>query len=241
MNVCRFAALLVIVLLSACDAQQPPVPKPKTETPASAPQAAVEAPAAPVPAVPAQPLAPVPVAPVVKAEVEQTPVAKVAPSVSDQEPVHELKPNVPVVPVVASKPAASGKVSPVKEAQVKADALKLPTPKATSEVSKATLKREPVVNKSKPAREVVKDTRLSQPKLDLSLPPELVQQMTPPKGVITAPHKPILPPMFSTKDASDKDSFQLNGRLLSNELQLQQRNNDRREIEGAALDFKFKQ
>lgn len=235
MNVSRFAGLLIIALLSACDAQQPPVPKPKTETPASAPQAAADAPVAPVQALPS-----VAVAPVVEAEVEQTPVAKVAPTVEDQAPVHELKPNVPVVPVVAAK-SAPVKASPIKEAQVKADALKLPAPKATSQASTATLKREPVVNKSKPAREVVKDTRLSQPKLDLSLPPELVQQMTPPKGVITAPHKPILPPMFSTKDASDKEAFQLNGRLLSNEMQLQMRNNDRHEIEGAALDFKFKQ
>ena len=35
--------------------------------------------------------------------------------------------------------------------------------------------------------------------------------------------------------------FQLNGRLLSNEMQLQLRNEERREVEGAALDFEFKQ
>lgn len=235
MNACRCIGLLVIVLLSACDAPQAPAPKPKQTAEVSAPVAPEAAPV---------PLAPVAVAPVVEAEVEKPLAANVAPSQpekqSDKTPVHELKPNVPVVPVVAAKPAES-KVAPVKGLQAKSDPLKPPVTRSKSEPSTATLKREPVVNKSKSAREVVKDTHLSQPKLDLTLPPELVQQMTPPKNVITAPHKPILPPMFSTKDSDDKEAFQLNGRLLSNEMQLQMRNNDRHEIEGAALDFKFKQ
>ncbi|EGH25866.1 hypothetical protein PSYMO_32414, partial [Pseudomonas amygdali pv. mori str. 301020] len=54
--------------------------------------------------------------------------------------------------------------------------------------------------------------------------------------------KPILPQMFSDKGASaNPGPFELEGRLLTNEMQLQMRNENRRDVEGAALDFKFKQ
>ena len=54
-------------------------------------------------------------------------------------------------------------------------------------------------------------------------------------------HKPLLPNLFGEKPAEDSP-FQLNGRLLSNEMELQLRNEARdRQIEGAALDFEFKQ
>jgi len=204
------------------------------------PAATVAPEAAPATAAAPQPLAPVGAAPVVEAEVVKTVAAKVAPSQPQAEPTHELKPNVPVVAVVAARPTASSAV-PVKALQAKSDSFKPPVSRSKSEPSTATLKRELVISKNKSAKDVVRDTHLSQPKLDLSLPPELVQQMTPPKSVITAPHKPILPPMFSSKDSSDKEAFELNARLLSNEMQLQMRNSERREIEGAALDFKFKQ
>jgi hypothetical protein len=69
----------------------------------------------------------------------------------------------------------------------------------------------------------------------------MVKQMTPPSRVITAAPraKPLLPKMFP--DAQSDPDFQLNGRLLSNEMQLQLRNEARRDIEGAAVDFTFKQ
>jgi hypothetical protein len=44
--------------------------------------------------------------------------------------------------------------------------------------------------------------------------------------------------MFGDKASSSP--FQLNGRLLNNEMQLQRRNEERRDVEGAALDFEFK-
>ena len=83
---------------------------------------------------------------------------------------------------------------------------------------------------------------MPQPKLDLSLPPEMVKELSPPANVITAKRKPLLPQMFGSKgSSSDPSPFELNGLLLSNEMQLQMRNESRRDIEGAALDFKFKQ
>lgn len=83
--------------------------------------------------------------------------------------------------------------------------------------------------------------RLPSATLDLSLPPEMVRQLRP-LGTIDMPkHKPLLPNMFEEK-AAEESPFQLNGRLLSNEMGLQLRNEARRnEVEGAALDFEFKQ
>ncbi|CAI8944330.1 Translation initiation factor 2 [Pseudomonas sp. IT-347P] len=101
---------------------------------------------------------------------------------------------------------------------------------------KVIKKRKPITSKSKPASEVVK-TRLPPARLDLSLPKDMVQDLKP-KGTVELPKRePILPQMFGEKN----NGFQLNGRLLNNEMQLQLRNEERREIEGAALDFEFKQ
>jgi hypothetical protein len=165
--------------------------------------------------------------------------------------VHELSPNVAAVKVVtatnpdsASKSAvvlkaASSEKRPAsgnaKSAKVKAD---------NAEVAR----RAPIASKTKTPSRVVKETRLSSPRLDLSLPPDMVRQLTPPSQVITAAGrgksattgaKPLLPKMFQSED-KDAD-FRLQGRLLSNEMQLQLRNESRREVEGAAVDFTFKQ
>lgn len=78
-------------------------------------------------------------------------------------------------------------------------------------------------------------------KLDLSLPPDMVRQLRPLGTVPMPAHKPLLPNMFGDKTAQDSP-FQLNGRLISNEMGLQLRNEARQnEIEGAALEFEFKQ
>ncbi|MNR57724.1 hypothetical protein D3C85_1785580 [compost metagenome] len=58
-----------------------------------------------------------------------------------------------------------------------------------------------------------------------------------PLGTVALPrHDALLPQMFSDKAGP----FQLNGRLISNEMQLQLRNEERHEVEGAALEFEFK-
>ncbi len=129
---------------------------------------------------------------------------------------------------VQEKPAAT---SPAKKATTAQKAV--PARKAQQKVIK---KRKPVASKSKPASEVVK-TKLPSARLDLSLPKDMVEELKP-KGTVELPKRePILPQMFGEKN----NGFQLNGRLLNNEMQLQLRNEDRREIEGAALDFEFKQ
>ncbi len=97
-------------------------------------------------------------------------------------------------------------------------------------------KRSPIASKSKPASEVVK-TKLPSANLDLSLPKDMVEELKP-VGTVALPRRDaLLPQMFGDKSSP----FQLNGRLLSNEMQLQLRNEERREVEGAALEFEFKQ
>ncbi|MEJ3577079.1 translation initiation factor 2 [Pseudomonas fragi] len=111
---------------------------------------------------------------------------------------------------------------------------------AASEKKAPVKKREPIASKSRSAHDIAKK-RLPSAKLDLHLPPEMVRQLRPLGTVPMPAHKPLLPNMFGEKSV-EESPFQLNGRLLSNEMDLQLRNDYRRnEIEGAALDFEFKQ
>lgn len=129
----------------------------------------------------------------------------------------------------AQKADAAGKKtsSSAKKAPVKAKV-----------AAKKPVKRVATKSKSRKGADVIA-TGLPKAKLDLSLPKDMVKELEPPGQVITAPAKPLLPAMFG--DSPSSSDFQLNGRLLSNEMQLQQRRNDTREVEGAALDFEFKQ
>ena len=126
------------------------------------------------------------------------------------------------------KPVAASQERPVK----KVVAVKKPvTPKKAAPQKK----RPPIASKSKSASEVVRTTDLPSTNVDLSLPPEMVRQLQPLGSVPLVKRTPLLPPLFGEKPKED-GKFQLNGRLISNELQLQMRNEDHREIEGAALE-----
>jgi hypothetical protein len=225
----RCMGVLLFVLLSACDGDKAPAPAPKVEAGAAAVTPDVKAVEVPAPAI-------------------KTTV--VEPS------VHELSPNVGVVPVVAVTKTDPSNSSAGKKATTpdKAAAIeqKAPSVNARSAKVKAdnadVASRATVSSKSKSPSQVVKETHLPSASLDLSLPPDMVKQMTPPANVIsaapkpkTAPvgGKPLLPKMFP--DTESDPEFQLQGRLLSNEMQLQLRNESRRDVDGAALDFKFKQ
>lgn len=243
MTVFRLAGLLVVVLMCGCDAREPSVPKPKTEA-----AAGVAAAPAAVPAVPAPPVAP---------STSEKPVAQAVTGAGadkhEPAPVHNLAPSVPVKPVVidksdfgvASKPVVvhpePGKVA---KGSVPADSVKAATnrtaaDKASSKTVAKAQRKEP---KGKNDKVAVKDVRIGKAKLDLSLPQELVRELEPPANVISGRRKPLLPPMFGDKGRADESgSFELGGRLISNEMQLQMRNDNRRDVDGAALDFKFKQ
>lgn len=230
MKTLRCLGVLSVLLLTACDADKPPAPPPKVVA------------------------ANVVSAPAVKTVQAPEPVEK---AVSAQPPVHELAPNVSAVRVIAATkaepPAGDAQKKSVQPTKAAAIERKTPSVNAKSAKVKAdnaeVAHRAPVASKSKTPAQVVKETKLPKPTLDLSLPPEMVKQMTPPPSVITAgakpkpstggAPKPLLPKMFS--DGNSDPDFQLQGRLLSNEMQLQLRNEARKEVEGAAVDFTFKQ
>lgn len=123
---------------------------------------------------------------------------------------------------------------------VKPHATKPAAKPAVSAKQAAAQKKSSAASKSKSARRSAKKP-LPAAKLDLSLPPDMVRQLKPLGTVPMPAHKPLLPNMFGDKTAQDSP-FQLNGRLISNEMGLQLRNEARQnEIEGAALEFEFKQ
>jgi len=218
MNSFRCVGMLLVLVLSACDAQKTPAPEPKAVAEVNADVQAAA------------------VAPVAAVVVAPDPVAA---------PVHDLMPNVPVVPVmVAQGHSPSSSKASVKSAAPKSTAdkavtsKKLPVKPRTEATT--TAKRDAVSSKTKAASEAIKQVRIPKTNLDLTLPTEMVKQLTPPGSVPPPVHKPLIPEMFSSKKSPSDSSFQLNGRLLSNEMQLPMREN-KREVEGAALDFEFKQ
>ena len=126
-------------------------------------------------------------------------------------------------------------------------AVKKSAPKKSAVRKAATAKKPAAKSRSRKESEVIA-TPVPAAKLDLTLPKDMVKGLKPPTQPANAAaepsplnteaaQKPILPAFFSDKGNED---FQLNGRLLNNEMQLQRRS-DGREVEGAALDFQFKQ
>ncbi|SDT20390.1 hypothetical protein SAMN04490205_5182 [Pseudomonas trivialis] len=132
--------------------------------------------------------------------------------------------------------------APVTDTKPAASAEQTTAAKKTAQAKKATIakkKRASARKKSRSAREVAQ-TKLPPAQLDLSLPSDMVRHLQP-IGTMPKPKSvPLLPPMFGDKP-TDNSAFQINGRLLSNEMKLQLRNEERRDVEGAALDFEFKQ
>ncbi len=230
----RCISVMLLVLLSACDADKAPTPPAKATASAPADAPAVS-PVSPESAKPASGPEPSPALP--------------DKSLADAPAVHTLAPNISTVPVVASGKSSAEAPRTVTNAKTADD--KTAGPNAKSAKVKAdnaeVARRAPVASKTKSASQVVKETKLNKVPLDLSLPPEMVKQLTPPSNVITSASKskapatgakPLLPKMFP--DANADPDFQMQGRLLSNEMDLQLRNEARKDVEGAALDFTFK-
>ncbi|MFW0755991.1 translation initiation factor 2 [Pseudomonas sp. H11T01] len=129
-------------------------------------------------------------------------------------------------PIVTAPTAKSQKPEAVKKT--------IPVKKPTS-----VKKRAPIASKSKPASEVVK-TPLPPANLDLSLPQEMVSHLQPPGTLVQSNRASLLPKLLGEKP-KESGPFQLNGRLINNEMGLQLRKEERRDVEGAALEFEFKQ
>ncbi|MBA6131136.1 MULTISPECIES: hypothetical protein [Pseudomonas] len=122
-----------------------------------------------------------------------------------------------------------------------AQAQQAQTKNAAKPAQKPVVRKAPA-KKAKPRSKAVAKP-LPKAKLDLSLPTDLVDNLEPDVGTPSPiqRRKPLLPPMFRDKPEADDSPFQLNGRLINNEMQLQLRNDSRREVEGAAIDFEFRQ
>ncbi|MBJ9975213.1 hypothetical protein IAE35_05630 [Pseudomonas sp. S75] len=129
-----------------------------------------------------------------------------------------------------------GAQPPAKSAST--SAAKKPT-KAVSKVAKKPASK--AKRKTTGRKSASKPTAQAAPnaKLDLSLPTDMVKNLKPSVNAAPTARKPLLPAMFPDKPVDDSP-FQLNGRLISNEMQLQLRNDSRRDVEGAALDFEFR-
>ncbi|HDS1774416.1 hypothetical protein NPS33_16045 [Pseudomonas putida] len=125
-----------------------------------------------------------------------------------------------VVPTLAAQPVPRAQAAPGKQVPRKATAKPAHKP-----LSKAVAKP------------------LPKTKLDLSLPVDMVNNLEPNVGTPSPiqRRKPLLPPMFTEKPETNDSPFQLNGRLINNEMQLQLRNDSRHDVEGAAIDFEYRQ
>jgi hypothetical protein len=159
-----------------------------------------------------------------------------------------------IAPVIfAAGPSSPAPTTEHPPTSVKSSSAASKVASAKAGTAKSAAKTSPKAKKS-PANKVARKgkarkesdvlaTPVPPAKLDLTLPKAMVDKLEPPakEAQKLSAGKPILPQMFAEKKP-DTDDFQLNGRILNNEMGLPMiRNEGRREIEGAALDFKFKQ
>ncbi|MBV6751966.1 hypothetical protein KV580_16735 [Pseudomonas chlororaphis] len=140
------------------------------------------------------------------------------------------------VPATTTKKPLGTPASTVKLVKKKPQSGKRTT---TQKAAPGKLKRRaPIAAKAVPASDALK-TKLPPAQLDLSLPQDMVKRLEPVGTVPLSKSRPLLPQLF--EKPAEQTPFQLNGRLLKNEMDLQLRNESRKEVDGAALDFEFKQ
>lgn len=154
-----------------------------------------------------------------------------------------------LAPVCLSGALAHAAQPATKASAVQAKAAAKPVRKQAAGKAGKVASKAPTRSKAKPSSKVVRKKPLAKsvtkplpkPKLDLSLPAAMVDELKPEVGDPVMRRKPLLPSMFPQKPVSDDSPFQLNGRLINNEMQLQLRNDSRHDVEGAAIDFEFRQ
>ncbi|AYG45881.1 hypothetical protein DV532_16920 [Pseudomonas sp. Leaf58] len=139
--------------------------------------------------------------------------------------------------------AAAQAAQPVGQAQAAQGKL---VPKAAHTPAQKQPVKKAAHRQAKPARKAVNKAvakPLPAANIDLSLPADLVDDLEPNVGNPSPirRRKPLLPPMFTEKPEASDSPFQLNGRLINNEMQLQLRNDSRHDVEGAAIEFEYRQ
>lgn len=142
--------------------------------------------------------------------------------------------------VQAPPPPADTPATPARDAAKPAEAASKQTPPVLpalgSQAVKDTSLPKPEDNKPKPAAKVSSSKPLPPAKLDLRLPPDMVEQLQPDESAeVDLAKQPLLPEMF-VKKPKEPGPFELNGRLITND-----RTDDYWDsVEGAELQFKFR-
>ena len=142
------------------------------------------------------------------------------------------------VAAFGAQPVGKGTAEVRKEQSAKPQAKRPAVQKAKASNKSASGKSASGARKKSVGKTVARP--LPKPRLDLSLPTEMVEQLEPAVDNVSPRRKSLLPTMFPEKP-TENSPFQLNGRLISNEMQLQLRNDSRRDLDGAAIEFEFKQ
>ncbi|MCU1716718.1 hypothetical protein [Pseudomonas sp. 5P_3.1_Bac2] len=166
------------------------------------------------------------------------PPAASQPSPVESPPAPELPATKPTAPAIPEQPKVE-----VKEQATKAEEPPPPHPApATAEQARplssaaVELKHESKpLTITLPAKEVRAKVK-SPAKLDLSLKPNVFDPLQPVEKD-ESDHDGLLPPMFGEK-AAQESPFQINGKLITND---QQRGDYWDSVEGAQLNFEFKQ
>lgn len=152
-----------------------------------------------------------------------------------------VAPRVDAWPGLVAMPAVSpgnacAEASTQAKPKPKPTATKAEATKPKPKPKPATPKPKPKPTPAKPKPSKAEQVKLREPKLDLSLPKHLVDELEPRVKQEQHVEQPLLPPMFVEKP-SEQSPYQLNGKLITN-----QREEDYlRSVEGAELQIEFKQ
>lgn len=152
-----------------------------------------------------------------------------------------VPPRVDAWPGLVATPAVSpgnacAEASTQAKPKPKPTATKAEATKPKPKPKPATPKPKPKPTPAKPKPSKAEQVKLREPKLDLSLPKHLVDELEPRVKQEQHVEQPLLPPMFVEKP-SQQSPYQLNGKLITN-----QREEDYlRSVEGAELQIEFKQ
>ena len=139
-------------------------------------------------------------------------------------------PRTEVVPVPEPEPPVSVPAEPA----VRVPAASQPAVSAKPAAVQSPPPQKQPVRAKVQAPPVAKPQPLPQVKLDLRLPAELVEQMEF-EPLEELPAEPLLPPLFVEKP-SEPGPFQLNGRLITNDQNVDYWDS----VEGAELQFEFR-
>lgn len=144
-----------------------------------------------------------------------------------------------VIPAAkAAAPRAPKTPTKVLKAPAKPASKSKATSAKSSKPASSTKASQPT--KAKPAGSSAKSTKLAPIKLNLSLPPELVENMELGKPLPEPASEPaLLPPMF-VEEKPAPSPYQLSGKLITNERQRPEQDNYLDAVEGAELSIEYR-